>query len=157
MINLGIRYNIATMTGAILNTLFLFFLYSFIGWTLDSGYRSIKHRTWVHGGMWKLPLTPIYGFGAFILLGIAPYITPLPFAVQWIFLGSFFATYEYLSGCIVVRVLKRRLWDYSDGFLNAGGHTDLVHGIYWATLSTFFLYHLHPWVVATAGLESLPF
>ena len=73
-------------------------------------------------------------------------MTPLPLGMQWMLLGFFFAAYEYACGHLGVLLNKRRLWDYSGGFLNIQGHTDLLHAIYWATLSLLVFYWFHPWL-----------
>lgn len=129
-----------------MNFFFLFIFYGMVGWLLDSGYRSLTDRRWTRGGFSKLPFTPSYGLGAVILLAIGPSIILWPLLVQWVVLGLLFAVYEYLCGHLSLLFVRRRLWDYSDGFLNIHGHTDLLHGIYWATLSLFTLHWFHPWM-----------
>ena len=125
---------------------FIFLFYSFVGWLIDSGYRSFLNHGWVRGGFSVLPFAPSYGFGAVLLFSLGPFMTPLPLGMQWMLLGFFFAAYEYACGHLGVLLNKRRLWDYSGGFLNIQGHTDLLHAIYWATLSLWVFYWFHPWL-----------
>lgn len=133
--------------------LFFFLFYGVVGWFIDSGYRSIVNRSWTRGGFSKLPFTPSYGLGAVILLAIGPSIILWPLQVQWVVLGLVFAVYEYLCGYLSLFVMKRRLWDYSNGLLNLHGHIDLLHSIYWATLSLLTLHLFHPWL--KEGLSAL--
>ena len=126
---------------------YLFLFYGFVGWLIDSGYRSFLDRRWVRGGFSFLPFAPSYGFAAILLFSFGSILVPFPFVVQWIFLGFFFAAYEYVCGHLGVFLNNRRLWDYSEGFLNLHGHTDLLHAVYWATLSLVVLHWFHPWLV----------
>lgn len=127
--------------------LYAFFFYGFIGWLIDSGYRSLVERRWTRGGFSILPFAPSYGLASVILLGIGPSLLVWPLWSQWVFLGVFFAAYEYAAGHVSIFVTKRRLWDYSQGFLNLHGHTDFLHAIYWATLAFATLHWFHPWLL----------
>ncbi len=125
----------------------IFLYYGFLGWIIDSLYRSIVDRTWKRGGFSRFPLAPTYGLGAILLILIGPVILPLPFWLELIVLGLIFSTYEYLCGIFSLSVMKRRFWDYSKSFLNVHGQTDLLHGIYWALLSYTVLHKMHPWII----------
>ncbi len=131
--------------------LWIFFLYSFLGWIIDSCYRSLAAHKWTRGGFSFLPLAPTYGLGVTILLSLGHYLLALPLFVQWCILGVFFAGYEYFCGQMAVIFLNRRLWDYSKSFLNMHGHTNLLHAVYWATLAIFTLHWLHPFILRVAS------
>lgn len=124
----------------------IFAFYGVVGWVIDSAYRTITRGAWERGGFSILPFTPSYGFAAVLLLALGPTLSNYALAIQWLVLGLFFAAYEYVCGHIGVLVMRRRLWDYSNGFLNVDGHTDLLHAAYWATLSLLTLYWFHPWI-----------
>ncbi len=134
------------------HVVYAFFFYGFVGWVIDSGYRSLVDRRWTRGGFSFLPFTPSYGLAGVILLWIGPSIIVWPYWIQWVFLGFLFAMYEYVCGHIAVFIHKRRLWDYSGGFLNLHGHTDLLHAVYWATLSLVVLHWVHPWLIRLVSL-----
>ena len=44
-----------------------FILYSFIGWAIESIYKSILQKKWVNTGFLNGPICPIYGIGALIM------------------------------------------------------------------------------------------
>lgn len=123
-----------------------FVLYGFVGWVLDSAYRSIVDKKWVRGGFSAFPFTPSYGIGAAILVVIGPSILQFSYPVQWLLLGIIFGGYEYVCGRVTMLFMKRRLWDYSHARLNLHGHTDLLHAVYWATLAFLVLHYVNPWV-----------
>ncbi len=45
----------------------IFLIYSFLGWVLESVYKSLLTRKIVNSGFITGPFCPIYGFGAVIL------------------------------------------------------------------------------------------
>jgi len=45
----------------------LFLVSSFLGWLLESGYRSIKEHRFIDSGLLSGPFIPIYGAGAVII------------------------------------------------------------------------------------------
>ena len=50
---------------------FLFMIYSFMGWVYETALVSIREKQWSNRGFLIGPICPIYGFGAliFILIG----------------------------------------------------------------------------------------
>ena len=125
----------------------VFLFYGFLGWILDSLYRSLVDRQWKHGGFSRFPIAPTYGLGAIILLLLSPLLQPLPFFIEILLLGIIFGIYEYLCGIFSLLVFKKRFWDYSKGFLNVQGQTDLLHATYWAILSFVVMRWFHPWII----------
>ena len=128
--------------------LFWFFFYSFLGWIIDSTYRSIILRQLQNGGSIPLiPFCPIYGVGAMANLFIFPFLFPLPLPTQFILLMVLLGGVEYIGGIIALILWKRRLWDYRGHFLNIQGHTDFFHAFLWGILGLIFLYVIHPFFV----------
>lgn len=128
---------------------YTFLLYGCIGWIIDSVYRSLKHRTWTPGGFSFLPFAPSYAVAAILLIDyLGPLFFDLSLLLQWFVFGLIFGFFEYICGHLSLIFVHRRLWDYSNGFMNIDGHTDLLHTVYWATLSIFVLHLFHPWIVS---------
>ena len=47
---------------------FYFFMYSAIGWFVESIYCSIGNKRWINRGFLKGPICPIYGTGAVVMM-----------------------------------------------------------------------------------------
>jgi uncharacterized membrane protein len=110
-----------------MNWILYFIIYSFIGWMIDSGYRSWYDRKWVSKNALKpLPFSPIYGFGALIVLMLAPFIEPWNLFLEWVVFGVSLALLEGFSGPIVTAVFKKPLWKYHRD-KSFAGYTDLWH------------------------------
>lgn len=119
-----------------------FFIYSFIGWCIESTYVSYLQKKWVNRGFMKGPFLPIYGFGAVSML-----FTALPFKEN-IFLtylaGMLTATLlEYVTGEIMLFAFKTRYWDYSDKKFNIRGHVCLSTSLAWGLLCLVLVYVVH--------------
>lgn len=133
---------------------FLFF--SFLGWAIDSGYRSYQERKWINAGYFQGPVCPIYGFGALTLIFIFKYFSDLPHLIL-IFLGTTaLILVEFMGGLFSETVLKVKLWDYSSSRFNWRGHIDLLHSFYWLISVIFFSFLIYPSVIYWEKLIQVP-
>lgn len=123
---------------------FLFF--SFLGWLLDSSYRSLTERKWVNAGYFKGPFCPIYGFGGLALLSVFTYFSFLPLFILFMVAGISLVIVEYLGGVFAEHFLRLKLWDYSSSHYHLGGHIDLLHSSYWFFLSVSCYYLFFPFM-----------
>ena len=122
---------------------FYFILYSFLGFILETVYRSIVTKSLVYPGLLYGPYCPIYGFGTFFLLVL---LVPIKDNLL-IFLPAAFliiSILEYVTGYLLEKLLNLRLWDYSSNFLNINGRISLKFSIYWTILAYVFIYFIHP-------------
>ena len=55
------------MENEIIKIITYFFLYSFLGWAMESLYISVLQRKIINTGFLHGPFCPIYGFGAVVL------------------------------------------------------------------------------------------
>ena len=119
-------------------------LYSFLGWIMDTVYRSALAGIFVYESSMDTVLAPVYGFGALAFLLIKPVLKNKHPLTQWVLLALTGGAVEYVGGVVGMMYTGRRLWDYSDAFLNIHGHTDLYHIIVWGFLGLLFLKVIHP-------------
>ena len=121
-----------------------FLVYSILGWVLDSLKRSWDDRRWITGGFTFLPFAPIYGFGALIVLLLAPAIQSWHLISQFLILTIILGAFEYLGGLYCEIAFHKKLWDYSKVKFNLQGRTDLFHAIAWGVLALMLIYFIHP-------------
>lgn len=127
-----------------LEILFSFLLYGIFGWLLDSLKRSWDNRRWTTGGFSFLPFAPIYGFGALIVLWLAPVIRAWPLILEFLILAIVLGVFEYLGALYCEIILRQKLWDYSKEKFNLHGRTDLFHLVSWGILALMLIYWIHP-------------
>ena len=117
-----------------------FFLFSILGWVVESIYMSFCNKKLTNRGFMTGPFCPIYGVGA--TLG---YILLHPFAhnvVALYIIGAFLATiFEFLVAKLMMKLFGEVWWDYNDKFCNYKGviclESTLAWGLYAVIIITF--------------------
>ena len=141
------------MENELIKIIFYFFLYSFLGWSMESIYLSIGQRRLVNTGFLYGPFCPIYGFGAVVL-----YVLLIKFQGQpiLIFCTGFvvLSVWEYFVGVLLEKIFKTKYWDYSNNKFNINGRVCLLNSIYWGFLSVFFIEIWNPLI--EVQLEKIP-
>ena len=119
-----------------------FYLYCFFGWIFESTYVSLKQKRFVNRGFLRLPMLPLYGSGAVMMLWVS-----LPFQDSLILTyisGVIGATVlEYVTGYVMERLFKVRYWDYSNQPFNIHGYICLSSSIAWGFLTIFMTHLIH--------------
>jgi len=123
----------------------IFILYSFIGWIVESGYRTVLEKgRFVNSGSLFGPFIPIYGFGATAILLIELYIGSFAFPVQIIIFSVVATGIEYLTSYILEKKFSMRFWDYSSYPMNINGRICLLYSGFWAALSAVQIIYIQP-------------
>lgn len=122
--------------------IFYFIIYSFLGWSLESIYKTICLRKPVNSGFLYGPFCPMYGIGAVLMTSIGE----ISNNIIVIFLISFlvFSIWEYIVAVILEKLFKTKYWDYSDLKFNIQGRVCLKNSIYWGILGVFLIFIIHP-------------
>lgn len=124
----------------------VFAFYSFAGWILETGYRSLLLHHLVNPGLLKGPFLPIYGSFALIVIltnDIWPQLSWGPAFVLFVFLST---VIEYLAGTLLERFFNLQLWSYHNIPFNLKGRVALPYSLLWGGLSLVLNYYLHPHV-----------
>lgn len=139
------------MVEKIFELLTYFIIYSFMGWTIESIYKSIFQKEFVNSGFLHGPFCPIYGIGALIMfLFLQDYKgnPVLIFCLGFVVLS----TWEYIVGVFLEKVFKTKYWDYSNYKLNLQGRVCLLNSIFWGILGIIFINFIHPFIQSKLAL-----
>ena len=122
--------------------LMFFFIYCFIGWVIESAYVSIKSCQLVNRGFLRLPLLPLYGSGAIVMLWLS---LPVKGNLLLVFLFGMAGAslLEYVTGYVMERLFKMKYWDYSNNPLNLNGYICLGTSIAWGFLTLLLTEVVH--------------
>ena len=120
-----------------------FFIYSCLGWIIETIYAIILQGHSVKRGFLFAPLCPIYGFGAVILLLVTKKMYGKPFQ-KFLIATVLFTLFEYFVSLILEIIFGLRWWDYSNDFLNIQGRVSLMYTIFWGAIGLIMLEKLHP-------------
>ena len=122
-----------------------FIIYSFLGWIMESIFRSIAEKKLINTGFLRGPFCPIYGFGAIIMFIFLESLQNKPiilFIVSVIVLTA----WEYIVGVLLEKIFKTKYWDYSEHKFNFQGRICLTNSIYWGILGIVFIKYIHPFM-----------
>ena len=113
--------------------IWLFLIYSFLGWMLETILAATEQRRFVNRGLINGPLCTIYGV-PIVILTIFGQELPL----FWLFLGAMIVATvtEWIGGHMIERFYHERWWDYSDVKWNLDGYICLPASLVWGVLGT---------------------
>lgn len=119
-----------------------FYIYCFFGWIFESTYVSLKQHHFVNRGFLRLPLLPLYGTGAVMMLWVS---LPVKDNLLLVYCSGVVAAtlLEYVTGYIMERLFKVRYWDYSSQKFNLHGYICLTSSIAWGFLTIFMTEIIH--------------
>ena len=127
----------------VVSLLAYFMVYAFIGWVLESTYKSILQKRIVNSGFLHGPICPIYGYGAMIMYLSLKDVTDNIF-VLFAFGVIVLSVFEYIVGLFLEIVFKTKYWDYSNKKFNIHGRVCLLNSMYWGVLGIVFMKGIHP-------------
>ena len=135
-----------------------FFIYSFIGWALETVYSVyelgyITKRRFLFG-----PLCPIYGSGALILLYLTTKFKKNNITL-FIVSAILFTIFEYIVGYGLDALFANNWWDYTNEILNLNGRVSILYSLIWGIFAVLFLNYMHPFIEKKVNiiLEKIPY
>lgn len=138
---------------------FLFFMGSVSGWALEVLFRRFlsranPERKWINPGFCTGPYLPLYGFGLCLMYGIASLekwsVIANPFwnkAVLLLVMAVCMTAIEYIAGVLALKIMKVRLWDYTDAWGNLQGIICPKFSLIWAALGAVYYFLIHPHIL----------
>lgn len=131
--------------------LWLYMIYSFIGWCGEVVVAVVKRHRFVNRGAVSGPFCPIYGLGAAVVAVFFPELKGNPL---FLFLGGMVVNtfVEYVTGRIMEMSLHKKWWDYSDQKFNLGGYVCLKTSVLWGICTVLMIYVLNPVFTGLVGL-----
>ncbi|MDD6213293.1 MAG: putative ABC transporter permease [Clostridiales bacterium] len=120
------------MRYTILELMYLFILYSFIGWVMETTATAVKMRSFTNRGLVNGPFCIIYGMAAVF---VSVCMVDLP--VFWIFVGGMILAtlLEWIGGHWIESRYHEKWWDYSNVPLNLDGYICAPMSVCWGTFA----------------------
>lgn len=131
--------------------LWLFLIYSFLGWCLEVSLAAAKRRHLINKGFLNAPFCTIYGAAA---VAFTLFLPELRENLFFLFLGGMLIAsfLEYWSGRIMERIFHRKWWDYSARRLNLDGYVCLRYSIYWGISAILVMKFANPLLLKLLSL-----
>jgi uncharacterized membrane protein len=130
-----------------------FSIYSFLGWVMETTYASIIQRKFINRGFLNGPFTPIYGFGAVLIIQSLKWIENIygnnyTSVLMCIIISTLLVTLlEFITGFTLEKMFNSKWWDYSDYAMNIMGYICLKYSLLWGILAFFLIKIVHPIIV----------
>ena len=131
------------MEYSFLEIIIYFITYSFLGWVMESIFRSISEKKIINTGFLKGPFCPIYGVGAIIMLLFLKRFSD-NLVVLFVVSVVVLTIWEYLVGVLLEKLFHTKYWDYSNNKFNFQGRICLTNSIFWGILGVVFVKYIHP-------------
>lgn len=117
----------------------IFFVYSIVGWFMESVINSIDNKKIMNRGVLFGPWCPIYGIGA-TSITIFNSIIHLNSIYIFIICAIGASIIEYFIGYYLEKKYENRWWDYSQFKLNLNGRICLYSALLFGTFGLVILY-----------------
>ena len=131
--------------------LYLLFVFSFLGWVMETAWAAITRHKYVDRSVLFGPLCVIYGFGG---VTVTVLLQDLKGGWFFLFLGSMIYTtvIEWVGGHILEAVTQTRWWDYSGHRFHLDGYVSLKSSVLWGLLGVTVVRWGVPLLLAVYGL-----
>ncbi len=120
-----------------------FYIYSFIGWVIETIYVSLKQNKIANRGFLIGPYCPIYGVSAILMVSfLGKYKHDVLTLFIW---GALIASIlEYFTSLILEKLFKIRWWDYSNYRFNIDGRVCLNNSVIFGLLCVILVNYMNP-------------
>lgn len=138
---------------------FLFFIGSVSGWVIELLFRRYissanPERKWINPGFCTGPYLPLYGSGLCLMYLIASLenfnIIQNPILNKvflFVIMALCMTAIEYISGIVILKTTKVRLWDYTNEWGNIQGIICPKFSLIWALLGGAYYFLVHPNII----------
>lgn len=131
--------------------LWLFCLYSFLGYLLEKGFALLtRSRHQVRKCFLLLPLCPVYGLGMLAVLHLPPDMSD-GFLSLALYGGLTATAVEYAVHFLYERLLGVMFWDYSNTHMDLNRRICMPFALLWGLLTALAVRYVQPTLSALAG------
>lgn len=106
-----------------------------------------------NSGIFYGPWTPVYGFGAIIIIMVTNFLFKefqgnrfLKLIMVFITVTILLSLIEWIGGISIEYFFHTVFWDYSDHKYHLGKYVALDMSVCWGLMSIFIIYCIHPWL-----------
>lgn len=128
-----------------------FLLYGFLGFLLESVFRSIaEKKRYISRGFLTRGFCPLYGICSLLIIEIFTICELTISSNLWALIGAtagsilVITLLEYTTGRMLDKVFHCKLWDYSSYYLNLHSYICLEFSLLWGVLALILANFVHP-------------
>ncbi|MEA1975767.1 MAG: putative ABC transporter permease [Bacillota bacterium] len=128
---------------------YLFFIFSFLGWSIEVIYAYFKNKRFVNRGFLFSPICPIYGVGVVsiyisvkLINSFITFNNTFDIIIAFLIVTLVTSILEYITGDVLEKLFHTRWWDYSEQKLNFKGHICIKFSLIWGLAGTLVVYFI---------------
>lgn len=124
----------------------MFLIYSFLGWCLEVIYAVFGRKKFVNRGFLNGILCPVYGFSMVFMLVFMQSLRGYWF---YLFLGCMIigTVTELITGLALEKIFHLRLWNYTGKRFQAGGYICFTAALTWGFLGFLVIEFINPFLL----------
>lgn len=126
-----------------IDLLFMFCIYSILGWIIEVIYFLIKTGHFQKRGILHGAYCPLYGVSLVVCTVVTSNIIN-NFAISFLVCAVICTVFEFITGLIFDKILGNIMWDYSGYKYNLCGYICLPFSIIWGVLALFSIKIFNP-------------
>jgi len=134
--------------------IWLFFIYSFLGWLLECAWAAFRNKSFVNRGVLGGPFCCIYGTSAALCVIL---LSELSDQILFLFFGSaiLYGAVEWSAGKLLERIYHRKWWDYSNHKYHIDGYVSIYSTAIGGLLGVISIKFLNPLLITL--IDKIPF
>lgn len=132
---------------------FIFFIYSFIGWVGEEIAAAFKQGKLVNKGFVNGPICPKYGVAMALITFDTWDLTEYPLT-QLVVIIIFVGLFEYISGVLLHKITGYKFWNYSKEKWNFRGYTCVRSALMLGAAAALSVWMLNPFLYL--GFKAIP-
>ncbi|MDD7389211.1 MAG: putative ABC transporter permease [Lachnospiraceae bacterium] len=114
----------------------LFLVWSFLGWVLETVMAAVKQKRFVNRGLINAPFCILYGVGAVLITVVCQELNGFWLFVYSVILATLL---EWTAGHLIEKMYHERWWNYSGILWNLDGYICVPVSIFWGILSVIMM------------------
>lgn len=126
-----------------LNITYLFCVYSVLGWIVEVVFFFVKTGKIHKRGILNGAYCPLYGFSLAVCTMLTNGIINNLF-LSFLVCALICTSFELITGIILDKILKHKMWDYAEQRINLGGYICLSFTIIWGVIAALCVKYLNP-------------
>ena len=131
------------MEKLIYDQLWIFFVYSFVGWVIGTILAAYRRKKFVDVGFLYRPYCPSYG-----ICGVLFFILLHELHDQWFFMflgGAIISSFVvYMTGFFLQKIFHHKWWDYSRKRFQFGSYVHMPYTILWGLMAIICVEFIEP-------------
>ncbi len=139
-----------------INIIYLFSIYSILGWIVETVYFLIKTTKFHKRGILNGVYCPLYGF-SLVICTLLVQNNKYGALISFLLCALVCTSFELITGILFDKVLNKVMWNYKNNKFNLGGYICPLFSVIWGITALSCIKFLNPILLSTFNSIKLIF